>query len=272
MGYAVQTSELDGKHVLLAIDSGNTNVVFGIFDGDAFIKAFRCSNDPKRTADEYIVWLTELMKLNDVDPSAITGTVIGSVVPETQFNLVSLCRRYFDGDPVVIGDRDVALGVDVLIDRPEEAGADRLVNAREVHATYGGPAICIDFGTATTFDVVDGDGNYRGGVIAPGINLSLEALYMASAKLPIVEIAPPERVIGKTTRTAMQSGIFWGYISMIEGMVARIQAEYEMEMKVVATGGLADLFAERTPVIEHTDRSLTVRGLVSIYNLNRGSR
>lgn len=260
------------KQVLLAIDSGNTNVVFGVFDDGEFVKAFRCSNDPKRTADEYIVWLRELMKLNDVDPEAITGTVIGSVVPETQFNLVSLCHRYFDGDPVVIGDKNVALGIEILIDRPDQAGADRLVNAREVHISYGGPAICIDFGTATTFDVVDGDGNYRGGVIAPGINLSLEALYMASAKLPLVEIAPSERIIGKTTKQAMQSGIFWGYVSMIEGMVARIRTEYEIDMKVVATGGLADLFAEKTPAIEYTDRSLTVRGLAGIYHLNRGSK
>lgn len=258
--------------MLLAIDSGNTNVVFGVFDGDEFVKAFRCANDPKRTADEYIVWLSELMKLNGLNHEDITGTVIGSVVPETEFNLISLCRRYFDGEPLVIGDRGVELGVEVLIDRPEQAGADRLVNAREAHQTYGGPLICIDFGTATTFDVVDGDGNYRGGVIAPGINLSLEALYMASAKLPLVEIASPPQVIGRDTKSAMQSGIFWGYVSMIEGMVERIRLEYGDEMKVVATGGLADLFAEKTTVIQHTDRSLTVRGLIGIYRLNKGNR
>ncbi|MBO6835766.1 MAG: type III pantothenate kinase [Alphaproteobacteria bacterium] len=258
--------------MLLAIDSGNTNVVFGVFDGVDFVKAFRCANDPKRTADEYIVWLSELMKLNGLDYNDITGTVIGSVVPETEFNLISLCRRYFDGEPVVIGDDGVELGIEVLIDRPEQAGADRLVNAREAHVTYGGPLICIDFGTATTFDVVDGDGNYRGGVIAPGINLSLEALYMASAKLPLVEIAPSKTVIGKSTQHAMQSGIFWGYVSMIEGMVERIRLEYGEDMKVVATGGLADLFAEKTSVIQHTDRALTVRGLIGIYRKNRGNR
>lgn len=257
--------------MLLAIDSGNTNVVFGVFDGVDFVKAFRCANDPQRTADEYIVWLSELMKLNGLRHEDITGTVIGSVVPETEFNLVSLCRRYFTGEPVVIGHRGVELGVEVLIDRPEQAGADRLVNAREAHVTYGGPLICIDFGTATTFDVVDGDGNYRGGVIAPGINLSLKALYMASAKLPLVEIASSDTVIGKNTQHAMQSGIFWGYVSMIEGMVERIRLEYGEDMKVVATGGLADLFAEKTAVIQHTDRALTVRGLVGIYRLNRGN-
>ncbi len=257
--------------MLLAIDSGNTNVVFGVFDGTDFVKAFRCANDPKRTADEYIVWLSELMKLNGLNHADITGTVIGSVVPETEFNLISLCRRYFDGAPIVIGDDGVELGIEVLIDRPEQAGADRLVNAVEAHATYGGPLIAIDFGTATTFDIVDADGNYRGGIIAPGINLSLEALYLASAKLPLVEIAPTEKVIGKSTVPAMQSGIFWGYVSMIEGMVARIRHEYGTPMKVVATGGLAEMFSERTDVIEHTDRSLTLRGLVRIYRNNGGA-
>ena len=256
--------------MLLAVDSSNTNVVFGVFDGTDFVKAFRCANDPKRTADEYIVWLSELMTLNGLDHTKITGTVIGSVVPETEFNLVSLCRRYFDGEPIVIGDPGVELGIQVLIDRPEQAGADRLVNAVEAHRTYGGPLICIDFGTATTSDVVDGDGNYRGGVISPGIRLSLEALYLASAKLPLVEVAPSETVIGKSTVHAMQSGIFWGYVSMIEGMVDRIRREYGEDMKVIGTGGLAELFAERTDVIEHTDRSLTLRGLVEIYQRNGG--
>jgi len=257
--------------MLLAIDSGNTNVVFGIFDGDDFVKAFRCANDPKRTADEYIVWLSELMSLNGLSCDDITGTVIGSVVPETQFNLVSLCRRYFEGEPVVVGQPGVALGAKVLIERPEQAGADRVINSMEAHQSFGGPLICIDFGTATTFDVADEEGNYCGGPIAPGINLSLEALYMASAKLPLVEIAPSKRFIGKNTVEAMQSGIFWGYVSMIEGMVARIRSEYGAPMKVVATGGLSDLFAEHTDVIEHTDRSLTLRGLARIHRMNGGA-
>lgn len=257
--------------MLLAIDSGNTNVVFGVFDGEDFVKAFRISNDPKRTADEYIVWLSELMKLNGLDHTTITDSVIGSVVPETQFNLVSMCRRYFASEPIVVGAPGINLGLEILIDRPEQAGADRLVNAVEAHKRYGGPLICIDFGTATTFDVVDGDGNYRGGVIAPGINLSLEALYLASAKLPLVEIAPSKTIIGKATVPAMQSGIYWGYVSMIEGMVERIIREYGEDMKVIATGGLAELFAEHTDVIQHTDRSLTLRGLVEIYRRNGGA-
>ncbi len=255
--------------MLLAIDSGNTNVVFGVFDGDHFVKAFRCSNDPKRTADEYVVWLSDLMRLNDLDIGMIDATIIGSVVPETQFNLLSLCRRYFSGEPMVVGAAGLDIGTKVLIERPEQAGADRVINAMEAHETFGGPLICIDFGTATTFDVADGEGNYCGGPIAPGINLSLEALYMASAKLPLVEIAPSGRVIGKNTVECMQSGIFWGYVSMIEGMVTRIRKEYGEPMKVVATGGLSDLFAEHSDVIEHTDRSLTLRGLARIYARNR---
>lgn len=254
--------------MLLAIDSGNTNVVFGVFDGDDFVKAFRCANDPKRTADEYVVWLADLMALNDLDIHDIDGTIIGSVVPETQFNLVSLCRRYFHGEPMQVGAPGVDIGSKILIDRPEQAGADRVINAKEAHDTFGGPLICIDFGTATTFDVADAEGNYCGGPIAPGIKLSLEALYMASAKLPLVEVAPSKRFIGKNTVEAMQSGIFWGYISMIEGMVARIREEWGTPMKVVATGGLSDLFAEHTDVIEHTDRSLTLRGLARIYHRN----
>ncbi|MCR9221926.1 MAG: type III pantothenate kinase [Alphaproteobacteria bacterium] len=254
--------------MLLAIDSGNTNVVFGVFEGDRFVKAFRCANDPKRTADEYIVWLKELMALNDLDIDAVTGTIIGSVVPETGFNLISLCRRYFPGDPLVIGEPGVQLGNEALIERPEQVGADRLINAFEANRTYGGPLIVIDFGTATTFDVVDADGNYCGGAIAPGIKLSLEALYMASAKLPMVEIAAPPTYIGKETRTAMQSGIFWGYVCMIEGMVERLRGEFGAPMKVIATGGLSELFAEKTAVIERTDRALTLRGLAEIYKRN----
>ncbi|MBP5855533.1 type III pantothenate kinase [Marivibrio halodurans] len=254
--------------MLLAIDSGNTNVVFGVFDGDRFVKAFRCANDPKRTADEYIVWLDALMKLNGLDASTISGSIIGSVVPETAFNLTSLCRRYFPGEPLVIGDPKVKLGNEALIEWPEQVGADRLINAFEANRTYGGPLIVIDFGTATTFDVVDAAGNYCGGAIAPGINLSLEALYMASAKLPLVEIAAPPTYIGKETKTAMQSGIFWGYVCMIEGMVARLSAEFDAPMKVIATGGLSELFAEKTAVIEETDRSLTLRGLAEIYKRN----
>lgn len=257
--------------MLLAIDSGNTNVVFAVYDdADELRGVWRCANDPKRTADEYAVWLTQLMGLKDLSIRDISATIIASVVPETQFNLISLCRRYFEGEPLVVGSPGVDLGVEVLIDNPKAVGADRLVNALAAHSRYGGPLIVVDFGTATTFDVVDGDGNYRGGVIAPGINLSLDALYMAAAKLPLVEIKAPEHVIGRNTVSAMQSGIFWGYVAMIEGMVERIRNEYGEPMRVIATGGLAEMFTEKTPVIEASERALTIRGLLEIYRRNNG--
>ncbi len=254
--------------MLLAIDSGNTNVVFAVYDGENLKGVWRCANDPKRTADEYAVWLTQLMSLRGIDSNDITGGIIANVVPQSLFNLVSLCERYFSGTPLLIGDADVDLGLQILIDRPEQVGADRLVTAVSVFNRFGGPTIMIDFGTATTFDVVDGDGNYRGGAIAPGINLSAEALHRASAQLPLVRILPTPTVIGKATVPAMQSGIFWGYIGMIEGLVRRIRDEFGAPMKVVATGGLAALFSESTDMIDHTDRELTIRGLMEVYRRN----
>ena len=185
------------------------------------------------------------------------------------FNLKTLCRKYFKVDPLVVGDAEVDLGIQVFLDRPEEVGADRLVNAIAAHEVYKGPLIVIDFGTATTFDVVDEDGNYCGGAIAPGINLSLEALHMAAAKLPRVAIGKPDKAIGKGTTTAMQSGIFWGYIGMIEGLTQRMKEEFGAEMTVIATGGLATLFAESTDVIQHSDSDLTLRGLLAIHKRNQ---
>lgn len=255
--------------MLLAIDSGNTNVVFSVYDGDEAKGVWRCSNNPRRTADEYMVWLTQLMVLEGVDRAKIDGAIIASVVPEALFHLVSLCTRYFGCEPLVIGDPGVELGVEILIDRPEQVGADRLVNAVAAHDRYRKPLIVVDFGTATTFDVVDGDGNYAGGVIAPGINLSLEALYMAASKLPRVEIRPTEKVIGTATVPAMQSGIFWGYIGLIEGLVSRIRDEFGVsDMKVIGTGGLAPMFAEATTLFDQIDRDLTIHGLVLIYKRN----
>lgn len=258
--------------MLLAIDSGNTNVVFAVYDGETLRGVWRCANDPTRTADEYVVWLSQLMAIRDIPLSEITSCIIASVVPQGLFNLVSLCERYFGGHPLVIGEEGVDLGFKVLIDRPEQVGADRLVNMVSAFSRYGGPAILIDFGTATTFEVMDANGNYCGGIIAPGINLSAEALHMASAQLPRIRIEPTDEVIGKATVPAMKSGIFWGYISMIEGLVLRIRKEYAAgEMKVIATGGLASLFAQSTDVIDHTDRELTIRGLLEVYQRNSGA-
>lgn len=257
--------------MLLAIDAGNTNIVFAVYKGDTQRGLWRCSTDPKRTADEYAVWLIQLMALRGLGPVDITDAIVASVVPGSTFNLKLLCREHFGCNPMVVGDPGVAIGIRALVDRPEEVGADRLVNAVAAATLYAPPLIVIDFGTATTFDVVDADGNYCGGVIAPGINLSLEALHMAAAKLPRVDIVRPAQVVGKGTVTAMQSGIFWGYVGLIEGLISRIQAECGGSMAVIGTGGLAVLFAKATNVIERTDTELTLRGLRLIHHRNTAS-
>jgi type III pantothenate kinase len=255
--------------MLLAIDSGNTNIVFAVYDGEARRGEWRAASDAKRTADEYGIWLTQLMAIEGLTRADITDSIVATVVPETLFSLKALCRKYFSSEPMIIGDPAVEVGIGVLVSAPDEVGADRLVNAAAAHWRYGGPLIVIDFGTATTFDVVDGEGNYFGGVIAPGINLSLDALHMAAAKLPRVAVQRPETVIGKRTVPAMMSGVYWGYVGLIEGLVARIKAEYGAPMQVVATGGLAPLFNEATDAIEHLDPDLTLRGLAEIYRRNR---
>lgn len=256
--------------MLLAIDSGNTNIVFAVYDGETRKGEWRSATNPNRTADEYAVWLTQLMALDGLTRSDVDAAILANVVPAADFSLKSLCRRYFACEPLIVGAPDVDLGIDALVDNPEEVGADRLVNAVGAHNRYPGALIVIDFGTATTFDVIDDAGNYCGGAIAPGINLSLDALDAAAAKLPRVAIHRPSRVIGKGTVTAMQSGIYWGYVALIEGLVARIRAEFGATMTVIATGGLAPLFAEATDVIQALDDDLTLRGLVAIHARNRG--
>ncbi|MBT4934769.1 MAG: type III pantothenate kinase [Rhodospirillaceae bacterium] len=256
--------------MLLAIDSGNTNTVFAVFDEHGTVLGeWRASSTPERTADEHGIWLIQLLALSGIDRASIENAIIATVVPSTLFALKTLCRTYFNADPLVVGEDGVKLGIDVLLDQPQEVGADRLVNAISAHQRYGGPLIIVDFGTATTFDVVDADGNYAGGVIAPGINLSQEALHLAAAKLPRVAICKPDRVIGKGTVEAMQSGIYWGYLSMIEGVAQRIEKEFGSTMKVIATGGLAPLFAQSTDRIECADAELTLRGLYAIHQLNK---
>lgn len=254
--------------MLLAIDSGNTNIVFALYDGTRKCGVWRRANDYRRTADEYGVWLLQLMTHAKLHPEEIDAAIIATVVPDTLFSLKGLCRTYFDVNPMVVGDPAIELGIKALVDTPESVGADRLVNAVAAHEEYGGPLIIIDFGTATTFDVIDRDGNYTGGVIAPGINLSIEALHRAAAMLPRVSVEKPPTVIGKRTTPAMQSGIYWGYVGLIEGLVTRIRAEYGEELPVVATGGLAPLFDAATPAIGRVDGDMTLRGLVSIHARN----
>jgi type III pantothenate kinase len=256
------------RKLLLAIDVGNTNTVFALYRERHALGQWRISTIRERTADEYAAALTQLMALKGYSHGDVGAAVISSVVPQALTPLKSMCREFFGCTARVVGD-DLGVTIPVAVDNPREVGADRLVNAVAAHTRYRGPLIVVDFGTATTFDVIDEEGRYCGGVIATGINLSLEALHRAAAKLPRVAVERPERVIGTSTVSAMQSGVFWGYVSMIEGIVSRIRAEFGATMKVIATGGLAGLFAGATEVIEHVDRDLTMAGLVELYYADR---
>jgi type III pantothenate kinase len=255
--------------MLLAIDSGNTNVVFAVYAGDDLRGSWRAATNPKRTADEYAVWLTQLMALAGLAPSDVDATIIANVVPEASFNLIGLCRRYFGSEPLVIGRPNCQLGIGVDVDMPpQNVGADRIANAVAAQNRYEVPLMVVDFGTSTNFDIVDRAGNYCGGVLAPGPNLAVLALEMAAAQLPRVSIERPPTVVGRSTIPAMQSGVFWGYVGLVEGLVRRIRDERGEAMGVVATGGLAPLFATAIDLIDHVDPDLTLWGLRLIYRRN----
>jgi type III pantothenate kinase len=256
--------------MLLAIEQGNTNTLFAVHDGKDWIAQWRTATQSTRTGDEYAVWLYQLLAMADLKFEMLDACIISSVVPQSIFNLRNLARRYLKVEPLVIGE-NVDLGIPVRLEKTSEAGADRLVNAIGAHAVYPGDLIVIDSGTATTFDVIAADGGFEGGVIAPGINLSMEALHAAAAKLPRVAIRRPERTIGRDTVGAMQAGVFWGYIALIEGLIARIKAEWGRPMTVVATGGVASLFHGATAAIDHFDSDLTIRGMLEIHRRNSGS-
>ncbi|MGO1117607.1 type III pantothenate kinase [Rhodovibrionaceae bacterium A322] len=251
--------------MLLVIDSGNTNVVFAVYSGEESLGQWRCASDPKKTADEYAVWLTQLMALEKITPDSIDGIVMSNVVPAVEYNLQTLCKRYFKIEPVTVKQAMHHVDVPIRIARPEQVGADRLANAVAAHDEYKGPLIVVDFGTATTFDLVDDDGGYSGGVIAPGINLSMSALYNAAALLPRINVEKTQRIIGDDTASAMRSGVFWGYIGMIEGLIDRINKERGFDHTVVATGGLAPIFADTTDSIQHVDGDLTLKGLLLLH-------
>ncbi len=255
--------------MLLAIEQGNTNTLFAVHDGAEWIAEWRSATESTRTADEYAVWLQQLLTMRGLSVADLTGCIISSVVPQSIFNLRNLSRRDLHVEPMVIGE-NVELGVAVRIEKPSEAGADRLVNAVGAHIAYPGDLIVIDSGTATTFDVVAADGGFEGGIIAPGINLSMQALHEAAAKLPRIAIQRPEgnRIVGRDTVSAMQSGVFWGYISLIEGLVHRVKAEWGKPMTVIATGGVASLFAGATDCIDKFDSDLTIRGMLEIWRRN----
>ncbi len=251
--------------MLLAIDIGNTNLVFALFDGAAVKAQWRIRTDPHRSADEYAVWLFALMARAGLVEKNITAVIMASVVPDANFGVKSFVRQYLNLEPRLITTGEVDVGMPILLDNPRELGADRLINAFAAWSAHQSALIVIDFGTATTFDVVSGKGEYLGGVIAPGINLSLEALQRAAAKLHGIAITHPEKVIGTTTTSAMQSGIFYGYAGLIEGIISRIKAERGEAMTVIATGGLAPLYAEATTSITQVDTDLTIRGLRLIH-------
>ncbi len=258
--------------MLLAIDVGNTNIVFALCQGTEIVHRWRISTDGQRTADEYAVWLHQLMALEGVAMGTVDAAIISTVVPQTLFNLQRLCRKYFEVEPLVVAVGGIELGLSIALPNPAEVGADRLVNAVAAHELWPGNLIIIDFGTATTFDIVSADGAYQGGAIAPGINLSMDALYQAAAKLPRIAVEPPPEglgAIGKGTVHAMQSGLFWGYVGLIEGLVARLSAELPSPPTVVATGGLATLFQRHTAAIAHVDGDLTIRGLIRLHQLNQ---
>ena len=255
--------------MLLAIEQGNTNTLFAVHDGERWTAQWRSATHSSRTADEYAVWLSQLLAMAGLQMGVFTGCIISSVVPQSIFNLRNLARRYLHVEPLVIGE-NVDLGIEIRIEKPSEAGADRLVNAIGAHVVYPGDLIVIDSGTATTFDVIAADGAMEGCAIAPGINLSMEALHQAAAKLPRVAIQRPRgnTAIGKDTVAAMQSGVFWGYVGLIEGLVARITLEIGPPVTVIATGGLATLFNRHTSAIDSVDGDLTIRGLIRIHARN----
>ncbi|MBA5727176.1 type III pantothenate kinase [Bombella mellum] len=255
--------------MLLVIDAGNTNVVFAVHDGRSWVGRWRISTDDRRTADEYAVWLLGLMERAGLGPDCVTQAIIGTVVPAALYDLRRFCRCWLHVEPLV-ANHELDWQMDVLVDTPAELGADRLLNGLAARQLYGGgPLVVVDFGTATTFDVVDAQGRYCGGAIAPGVNLSMDALHQAAARLPRVSVGRPVEAIGRSTSVAMRSGLFWGYVGLVEGIVRRIAGEMDAEPRVVATGGLAPLFSEGTTLFDEVAPDLTLEGLRMLAAQNR---
>jgi type III pantothenate kinase len=254
--------------MLLAIDAGNTNITFAVYEGSKQVAQWRAATEAQRTADEYAVWLSQLLALEGYSFARLDAAIIATVVPAVLFDLRNLCRKYLKTEPLIVGDPALDLGMKANVERPQSVGADRLCNAVAAHERYKGAAIVVDFGTATNFDIVAENGDFDGSVIAPGANLSIEALHQAAALLPRVAIHRAQSVIGRDTVASMQSGVYWGYVGLIDGLIGRINKEYGKPMTVVATGGLAHLFRPDIPAIEHIDPDLTIRGLMLIHARN----
>jgi type III pantothenate kinase len=253
--------------MLLAVDAGNTNLVFALVEDGNIRARWRIATDPRRTGDEYAVWLHQLLQLEGFGRDAVDAMIIGTVVPRALHNLDVLARKYFGVEPLVAGQGAAEWRIELDVADPRTVGADRVLNAIAAHRLFAGDLLVIDFGTAATFDVVDYAGAYKGGIIAPGINLSLDALVTAAAKLPRIAIEAPagKSVIGRTTEEQMQIGIYWGYVSMVEGLVARLKAEIGRPVKVISTGGLATLFQQHSTIFDAVEPDLTIQGLAMLW-------
>jgi type III pantothenate kinase len=254
--------------LLLTIDAGNTNTVLGVFEGTALRAHWRLTTRREQTADEYGILVRSLFASSGIEPASVDGIVLASVVPPLTPVLIGLSRQFLGRDPVVI-EPGVRTGMPVLYDPPGDVGADRIVNGVAAFERFGGPVIVVDFGTATTFDVVTRKGEYLGGVICPGVGISADALFQRAARLPRVELRNPGKVIGRSTVTSIQSGLYFGYAMMVEGMIGRIRAELQEPARAVATGGLAEVLAADIPSIEAVDPVLTLTGLRIIWDRNR---
>ena len=258
--------------MLLAIDIGNTNIVLGVFDGDRLIQSWRLSTNRQRTADELGIWVCQLFEHRRLDVGAVNGVILASVVPQLTGTTIEMAGRYFGRDPLVV-EGNIGTGMPVLYDAPSDVGADRIVNGVAAFERYGRPkgkaVIVVDFGTATTFDAITAAGEYLGGVICPGVQISADALFQRAARLPRVDVRRPARVIGRSTVGSMQSGLFYGYVGLVEGLVQRMRAELESPAICIATGGLAELIAPETAVIEAVDCDLTLHGLRTIWDRNQ---
>jgi len=256
---------------LLTVDIGNTNIVLGVFEGDSLIAHWRIATKTSKTEDEYGILVRDLLASFGIDRESVDGMIISSVVPPVQQLFEDMGERYFDVHPMSVGP-GIKTGMPILYDSPREVGADRIVNAVAAYSRVKGAVIIVDFGTATTFDYVTPNGEYAGGLIFPGLTISLDALFYKTAKLPRVEFTKPASVVGKNTVESIQSGIFYGYVSMVEGMIRRIKADVMTDPRVIATGGFADVIAQELSEVDEVDEFLTLEGLKMLYYLNRKSK